>query len=157
MGDWTQRLREARADALTGVNETAEDDDQGHMSAAEVGKRLGAGADAALEEGTERWVSSVSISAQHAEGATLAITIDLGRAGLPPGIEAQLKIAGGEVIPGTRFHVTCAGGSCSATLEAGPEAARILQAHAQGKLVAVFEKWPAEKDPPPRKREAPHR
>lgn len=155
MGDWTQRLREARSDAVTGIEETAKDDEQGHMSAAEIGKRMGA--DAGVEEGTERWVSSVSISAQHAEGATLVITIDLGAAKVPPGIEAQLKIAGGEVIPGTRFHVTVAGGTCSATLEAGPEAARILQAHAQGKLVAVFEKWPAEKDPPPRKREAPHR
>lgn len=155
MSDWTQKLRAARPQGPTAREESAEDDEQGHMSAADLGKRMGA--DSGLEEGTERWVSSVSIGDQHAAGATLRITIDLGPTGLPPGMEAQLKIAGGEVIPGTRFHVTVSGGTCSATLEVGPEAARILQAHAQGKLVAVFEKWPAQDDCPPPKREAPRR
>src|SRR5262249_54170215 len=131
MGDWMQKLRGAPKDAATTVEETA-DEDQGEMSAADIG-RMRMGADA-QGEGTERWVSGISISDQHGDRAKLTITIDLGPSGVPPGIEAQLKIAGGEAIPGTRFRVTVAGKSCFATLDVGEHAARILQAHALGKL-----------------------
>jgi len=156
MGDWTQKLRTARPEGATAVDETAEDEDQGHMSAADLGKlRMGAGA--GVDDGTERWVSGVSISDQRGDRAKLTITIDLGPSGIPPAIEAQLKIAGGERIPGTRFRVTVAGGSCVATLDVDEHAARILQAHALGELVAVFERWPAPADRPSRTPEAPRR
>ena len=156
MGDWTQKLREARPKGETAAAESAEDDDQGHMSAAGVG-RARAMADAGVDEGTERWVSSVSISDEHDGKVTVAITIDLGSATIPPGMDAELKVAGGDVIPGTRFRIAFARGTCSATLEVGAEAAHIVQAHAMGKLVAQFEKWPSQTDRPSRTRESPRR
>ncbi len=138
MGDWIHKLRDDRPRGAGVVPYADEDEDRGHMSASEIGKlRVDAGAD----EGSERWVTSVAVSDPHGDRAKLAITIELGPSGLPPGVDAQLKIAGGEPIPGTHFRVTVAGGSCFAVLDVGEQAPAILQAHALGRLVAVFTKW----------------
>jgi hypothetical protein len=150
MGDWIHRLREARADGATGFDETAEDAEQGHMSAADLARQR-MGGDAGADEGAERWVSSVSVSGQGEARVRISITIDLGPSGVPPSKSAQLKILGGELIPGTRFDVSWDGKSCSATLEVEEQAARIFHASALGKLVAHFDKWPEER--PPARRE----
>ena len=138
MGDWIQKLREERPKGAGVVPYAEEDEDRGNMSASEIGKRR---TDAGADEGSERWVSSVAVSDQHGDRAKLAITIELGPSGLPPGVDAQLRIAGGDLIPGTHFRVTVAGGSCFAVLDVDEHAGTILQAHAQGNLVAVFTKW----------------
>jgi hypothetical protein len=128
---------------MQAVEDVKEADDQGHMSAASIAKlRLGAGG--GVDQSVELWVTSIAVAENGDSGAKISVTIDLGDAGILPGREGQLKIRGGDLIRGAHFRVDgVSGKACHATIDVGQGAAAIVQAHAQGMLVAVFARWPS--------------